>query len=416
MTAKTTRRSGRRPAAVTALVLTVAAACPLAAVADTSATAERSRTRALEAVAERAVAAGVPGVVVRVDNGRGAVVNVVRQGPWNTSDHVLRAGDAFRMASNTKTVTAALVLQLVGEHRLRLDDTVERWLPGVVPNGGAITLRMLLNHTGGLADSAYTAKSLNLMTGHDTSTTTAEEVLALGTDLPPVGAPGGTWSYSNPGYVALGMVLEKATGRTFADLVQQRVAGPLGMRDTYIATSAAPRRGTAPLAHGYEPDAAHLRPITEPLGLPEGWGFVGPADDEHVDTTAIDQSWGRAAAAIVSTAADWARFDKALMSGGLFPARLLAEMRATVPSEGPDHRYGLGVDEYRSPCGTVWGHDGALPGYRSDNYTDGTGRRTVSVLSTTHFGLVVSPEANAAEAELVDAAICAMLGKPVPNS
>jgi len=91
-------------------------------------------------------------------------------------------------------------------------------------------------------------------------------------------------------------------------------------------------------------------------------------------------------------------------------------MRTTVLSEGPNHRYGLGVDEYRSPCGTVWGHDGALPGYRSDNYTDESGRRTVSVLSTTHFGLVVSPEANAAEAELVDAAICAMLGKSIPNS
>ncbi|MET1072888.1 MAG: serine hydrolase domain-containing protein, partial [Umezawaea sp.] len=325
------------------------------------------------------------------------------------------AGDTFRMASNTKTVTAALVLQLVAEHRLRLDDTVAKWLPGLVPNGGNITLRMLLNHTSGLGESAYTTKSLNLMTGHDTSRTTAEEVLALGTDLPPVGAPGETWSYSNPGYVALGLVLEKATGRAFADLVQQRVAGPLGMRDTYVATSAAPRRGTAPLAHGYEPDAAHLRPLAEPLGLPEGWGFVGPADDEHVDTTSIDQSWGRAAAAIVSTAADWAKFDRALMSGGLFPERLLAEMRTTVPSEGPDHRYGLGVDEYRSPCGTVWGHDGALPGYRSDNYTDETGRRTVSVLSTTHFGLVVSPEANAAEAKLVDAAICTMLGKPLPT-
>ncbi|HEX6340974.1 serine hydrolase domain-containing protein [Umezawaea sp.] len=416
MTAKTTRRSRRRPAAVTALVLTVAAVCPVAAAADTSSAAERSRTGMLEAAAERAVAAGVPGVVVRVDTGRGPVVTVVRQGSWSTPDHVLRAGDSFRMGSNTKTVTAALVLQLVAERRLRLDDTVERWLPGTVPNGGNITLRMLLNHTGGLADSAYTARSLHLMTGHDTSRPTSEEVLALGTDLPPVGAPGGAWSYSNPGYVALGLVLERATGRSFADLVRQRVTGPLGMRDTYVATGAAPRRGTAPLAHGYEPDAAHLRPLTEPLGLPEGWGFVGPADDEHVDTTAIDQSWGGAAAAIVSTAADWARFDRALMSGGLFPERLLAEMRTTVPSEGPDHRYGLGVDEYRSPCGTVWGHDGALPGYRSDNYTDESGRRTVSVLSTTHFGLVVSPEANAAEAELVDAAICTMLGKPVPTS
>ncbi len=402
-----------RPAAVAALVLTaVAATCP-AAFADTNSASDRSQARQLAAVADQAIAAGVPGVVVRVDQGRGPVVSFARQAVWNTSDHVLRASDTFRMGSNTKTVTAVLVLQLAAEHRLRLDDTIEKWLPGAVPNGANITLRMLLNHTSGLADNAYSLESLDLMTGNEDQKPTDEQVLAMGTSLPPVGAPGEKYSYSNPGYVALGLVLEKATGRSVADLVQRRIAGPLGLKDTYLPTA---RRGAAPLAHGYEPDAAHLAPLVEPLGLPAGYGFVGPNDDERVDVTAIDQSWVGAAGAIISTASDWAKFDTALMSGRLVPKRLLEEMRTTVPTELAERSYGLGLEEYRSPCGTVWGHDGALPGYRSDNYTDKSGRRTVSVLSTTHFGLRISPEAGDAETKLVDAAICTMLDKPIPTN
>jgi D-alanyl-D-alanine carboxypeptidase len=393
---------------------TMAVTCQAGALADSDSTADRSQARQLRVIADEALAAGVPGVVVRVDDGRGPVVSFARQAAWNSSDHELRATDTFRMASNTKTVTAALVLQLVAEHRLRLDDTIEKWLPGAVPNGANITLRMLLDHTSGIADYAYTRTVLDLMTGNDTQRKTAEEMLALGASLPPVGAPGEKFSYSNAGYIALGLAMEKATGRGLADLVHQRIARPLGLRNTYLSTNAAPRRGTQPLAHGYEPDAAHLAPVVEPLGLPEGYGFIGPNDDQRVDVTALDPSWNGAAGGIVSTTSDWATFDTALMSGRIIPQRLLKEMFNAGPTEWEGRKYGLGLEEYHSPCGTVWGHDGALPGYRSDNYTDKTGRRTVSVLSTTHFGLRTSPDAGAAETKLVDAAICTMLGKPVP--
>jgi D-alanyl-D-alanine carboxypeptidase len=177
-----------------------------------------------------------------------------------------------------------------------------------------------------------------------------------------------------------------------------------------------PREGGRPFAHGYEPDAVHLAPLVESLGLPKGYGFIGPNNDERVDVTAIDQSWDGAAGAIISTTSDWAEFDTALMTGRLIPQRLLEEMLTTVPTDVAERDYGLGVDEYRSPCGTVWGHDGALPGYRSDNYTDRSGKRTVSVLSTTHFGLRISPDGAVAATKLVDAAICTMLGKPIPTS
>jgi D-alanyl-D-alanine carboxypeptidase len=62
----------------------------------------------------------------------------------------MRPGDRYKVGSVTKTFTATVVLQLVGEHRLRLGDSVERWPPGLVPNGEHITVRQLLQHTGGL--------------------------------------------------------------------------------------------------------------------------------------------------------------------------------------------------------------------------------------------------------------------------
>jgi D-alanyl-D-alanine carboxypeptidase len=97
------------------------------------------------------VEAGSPGALVLVDNGSSRRENT--SGFAVLKGHVpLDAHDRFRVGSITKTFVAVVVLQLVGERRLALGDTVERWLPGLVPNGDAITVRQLLNHTSGLYD------------------------------------------------------------------------------------------------------------------------------------------------------------------------------------------------------------------------------------------------------------------------
>lgn len=382
---------------------------PAGSTTDKAAQAELARTL------DAAVAAGVPGLIVRVDDGKTAPRTVVKQSRTSATDDRLRATDSFVMGSNTKTLTAVLVLQLVDEGRIGLDDPVERWLPGAVPDGDAITVRMLLNHTSGLADYAYDPDALATMTGMQQDAPTTEQLLAIGADQPLLFPPGQGWSYSNSGYSALELILEDVTGRSYADLVERRISRPLGLRRTVVPTTA-PDAGDRRLAHGYEPDAEQLAPILPP-GTPDGFGFVGPLSGGLVDVTGIDQSWGGAAGGAVSTAADWARFDRALMGGELVPAHLLAQMMTTVDQEGPateGRRYGLGLEEVSTPCGTVWGHDGALPGYRSDNYTDQTGTRTMSVLTTTHFGLVLDPAMAAAQEEVLTAAACAMLGQPVP--
>ncbi|MEV7427200.1 serine hydrolase domain-containing protein [Streptomyces sp. NPDC091212] len=375
----------------------------------------------LAALAQQVVDAGAPGTIVRVDDGNGKPIEITRQAPWTKADRTLAASDEFRMGSNTKTMVATVVLQLVAEDRLKLSDPVDEWLPGLIPNGDAITVRMLLNHTSGLFNYTFDPEVLKAFTGQDTRAWTPQELIGAGVRHDPMFAPGTDYSYSNTNYIALGLIAEKVTGDALDDLVQQRIAGPLHLKNTYLVTGNGADTDTdAPespaLAHGYEPDADHIVPLLPP-GMPAGTAFAGPARSAgYVDTTWINASTTWAAGGMVSTAQDWARFDTALMSGKLLPPALLKEMRTTraEESEFPNRRYGLGLEKVVTPCGTVWGHNGEVPGYSSENYTDAVGRRTVSVLTNTIFGLA-SPKPRAAQQALVNAAVCAMLDKPIPT-
>ncbi|WP_344071680.1 serine hydrolase domain-containing protein [Streptomyces crystallinus] len=354
-------------------------------------------------------------MIVRVDDGRGRPVEVVEQARWARKGHRLKAGDEFRMGSNTKTMMATLVLQLVAQDRLALTDPVEKWLPGRVPDGRAITLRMLLNHTSGLRDYTEDPAILPSIMGQDQRGWTSRELLALGVRHDPLFPPGSSWAYSNTNYAAIGAVLEEATGRSLAELVRDRIARPLGLRHTYYATDAA---WHGPHARGQEPDAAHMPP-----GVPTEYrDFAGAHRDGQVDVSDNNPSWGGAAGAVVSSAGDWHTFFTALMSGRLLPAAQLAQMRTAVPvfpdqPDGPG--YGLGIATVPTPCGRVWSHDGGIPGYFSFHATDSTGSRTAAMLVSTE-AFAEHPEAFArldkATKAVQTAVICAMFDKPVPSA
>jgi D-alanyl-D-alanine carboxypeptidase len=139
--------------AVTATVAVAASATPADAVRAGPGVGTPPRAaQQVAKLSQRAADTGSLGVIVRVDRGRGQAVEIARQAAWTRADHVLKANDQFRVASNTKTLTATLILQLVAERKVDLADPVEKWLPGVVPGGQAITIKMLLNHTSGLDD------------------------------------------------------------------------------------------------------------------------------------------------------------------------------------------------------------------------------------------------------------------------
>ena len=266
------------------------------------------------------------------------------------------ASDEFQMGSTTKTVTATVALQLVGEGVLSLDDTVERWLPGAVPNGSAITLRMLLQHTSGLFDYASDdAFGLSLfadpMARHG-----AQDLLAVALTHDPTFAPGEGWAYSNIGFVVVGMMLEAATGQSVADLITERVITPLGLEHTYWG------------ADGQFRDS-HLH----------GYYRTQPGSTDYVDVSSFPLSWADAAGALISTTDDLGAFERALQSGALLEPAELAEMRTTVdiPDTGGQYAYGLGLMRITTPDGYVWGHTGGTLGYLTQAWSTEDGSRSV---------------------------------------
>jgi D-alanyl-D-alanine carboxypeptidase len=279
------------------------AALPGAAAA-TSEQARSPQAARLAALAGQEVAAGAPGVTVRVSDGYGPAIEIARQAAWTKADGTLTVGSRFRMGSNTKTMVATVILQLVAERRLALTDPVAKWLPGLIPDGHAITIRMLLNHTSGLFDYLEDPAVLKAFTGRDTRSWTPLQLIAAAVRHKPLFAPGKEYSYSNTNYVALGLVAQQVTGKSMSELIEQRIDRSLGLKDTYLVTGF-PAPGDARVANGYEPDAARLAPLLPPYA-PPGTSFTGPARGTWVNTTKINNSTEWTAGGIVSTAADWA--------------------------------------------------------------------------------------------------------------
>ena len=344
---------------------------------------------ALRAALQAVVDAGATGAIGLVDDG--ADVSAVAVGTARLgTGRPLRVTDELRVGSVTKTVIATITLQLVGERRLRLSDTVERWLPGMVPNGAAITIRMLLNHTSGIFDYAADADWSAAVIAHPNRYWAPQELVAVGTAHSPLFPPGQGLAYSNTGYILLGLVLERVTGQPVQDLVTQRVVRPLRLHGTFFSTSA---RIRGPYAHGYFPPSL--------------------TGDGYLDTSSWLPSFAWTAGALVSTAPDLARFYQALLSGRLLRPALLRAMTTTVSDSAyPGLGIGLGIWSVETPCGIAWGHEGGIPGYKSFVLNDRRGTRSAVVLVPTELDEAIG----AAFADAVATAACRMRSRPVGRS
>src|SRR5438445_4297375 len=175
---------------------------------------------------DQLVAAGVPGAVLLVREGDRTIR--LTSGYGNLKPRTpMRAGDRFRVGSITKTLVATVALQLVAERKLSLADTVERWLPGVVPNGKRITVRRLLNHTSGLFDYGGDRKFVPEAFRHPLKAWAPRQIVAIATAHKPRFAPGAGWSYSDTNYYVLGLIVEAATGHSLASELRRRLVVPL---------------------------------------------------------------------------------------------------------------------------------------------------------------------------------------------
>ncbi|MEV6489493.1 serine hydrolase domain-containing protein [Actinoplanes sp. NPDC051633] len=395
---------------ITAVVLTAAAALagPGAITAAAATTDARpaaigttAHDRPMREVARQVLAAGAPGYVARIDDGHRVATTVAGVADIATR-RPITARDQFEVGSNTKTFMATLALQLVDRGRLELSAPVSRYLPGVVPNGRNITVRMLLNHTSGLFSYTADPEFFRTMEQDPQHVSTERELLDVAFRHEPNFAPGTSWSYSNTNYTLIGMILQKLTGRTLPDLVEHRIARPLGLRHTYFADPRATNTGPG-YAHGYAVKFSGERPV-------------------HTDTSSWPiGGWGGAAGAVISTQDDLSRFFAAVLKGKLFSDRQLRQMKTTVDSPesfGIAGAYGLGLIRIESPCGTVWGHGGDTMGHHSTAVASADGRRTAVSDTTAEPG---DAEPNAGVTRYYEVAvaaesvtICEMLDKPVP--
>ena len=203
-----------------------------------SATASQSaappETFHLRAALDALVAAGVPGALVLVRDGDRTIR--LAAGYGNLAERTpIRATDRFRIGSETKTFVATVVLQLVGERKLSLADTVEHWLPRLVPGGETITIRQLLSHTSGLFDYAED-KVFERQLDNPMKVWTPRQLVAIATAHAPLFTPGARWSYSNTDYILLGLIVAKATGNPLGRELRQRIFTPLRLRATSFDT------------------------------------------------------------------------------------------------------------------------------------------------------------------------------------
>ena len=270
------------------------------------------------------------------------------------SDLPMEPTTNVRIASVSKMFTAAVVLQLVEEGQLELDTPIEKWLPEIVPNADAITVRHLLGHTSGIYDYLEDRNFVKQAYATPDRAWEPRELVDYATQFEPSFEPGapGHWDYSSTNYVILGMLAEQVTGHQLADELRTRIFEPLKLDRTYFILDGAGPEG---MAHGYS---------------------------NTLDQTDVAMSFGFATANIVSNVDDLQRFIRALLGGELIQGETLEEVFEFVDGHGsykmPALEYGLGLMRNTLPVGpgpdgqerpaeasTVLGHIGGFGGFRS---------------------------------------------------
>ncbi len=278
---------------------------------------------------DAALATGVaPGIAVAVVH-NGKIVTAQGFGYADiAAKRAVTPDTRFAIGSVTKQFTAAAIMLLVHDGKLRLDDTLATYVPRL-PNAKAITLRMLLNQTSGLHNYPLLSEHLWPMKGK-ISTSTILSYLA--SDRPDF-SPGTKWAYSNANYAALAAVIEKASGESYGTFLQRRFFAPLAMANSGYGFLA---QTNAPIAVGYEKGQAEIPALS--LDLYSGAG------------------------GIVSSADDLARWDIALMSNTLLGKADIETMWTPGElSDGSKNDYAMGwVPTQIAGHREVW-HNGLAP-------------------------------------------------------
>lgn len=291
----------------------------------------------VDTIMEAAVQADAPGAAVAVVEG-GDVVHRKGYGLANLEWRIpIEPDTVFRLASITKQFTATGIMLLQDEGKLCVDDSLTKFFPDYPTSGHEITIHHLLTHTSGIR--SYTAMEgfLEKTSRQDMST---EALMNLFKREPFDFKPGAQYQYNNSGYFLLGMIIEKASGMSYADFIQKRIFEPLGMKQSCYLSN-------------------------EPIIPKRASGYV-PTEGGFANAPFMSMTLPYAAGSLGSTVDDLVLWDKALRGNTLVSAETLAAMHTPVTlNDGSTHPYGYGwgLNNYRDH--RIVHHSGGINGFRT---------------------------------------------------
>jgi CubicO group peptidase (beta-lactamase class C family) len=337
----------------------VAIAAPFAARAQNSSSADNALSAKVDVYVNGEMRAEkIPGMALAIVRD-GKMVKAQGYGLANIElDVPVKPETIFQTGSVGKQFTATAVMMLVEDGKIRLDDPVGKYLPRTPASWNKITVRSLLTHTSGIADyesDSLTKKDaafINLRNDY-----TEDELFAKLSGLPLDFPPGSKWSYSNSGYLLLGILIHKVTGQFYGDVLQERIFRPLGMTSTRIISEAdiIPNR------------AAGYRLVNGEIKNQE---WVSPT----LNTTADG--------ALYTNVPDMAKWDAALYTDKLLGKGSLDQMWSAVRlNDGKTAPYGFGWEVTEVNGHRLIEHGGAWQGFTTQisRYVDE--RFTVIVLT-----------------------------------
>lgn len=308
----------------------------------------------------------VPGALVQLRTPQAnfnSAVGTIELGKMASPD----AHTHFRIASNTKTMTAAVIVLLAQDGKLKFSDPVSTYVPGV-PNGENITVAQLLKMRSGLygytADPALSAA----MDADPGKVWTPQEVLDIAFRHPPQFAPDTSYEYSNTNYALLGLIAEKVGGRPLREQFADRLFGPVGLKQTSLP-AADDTSIPARYSHGYMYGGSFYALADDPYPA-EMQAAAQAGTLQPIDYTHQNPSYATAAGGAISTADDLATWMKALVSGKVFNADYHQQWLTSLQAEDPDapdgQKYGYGISYQRfGPNAAMFYHGGELPGFNS---------------------------------------------------
>ncbi|MBK9250078.1 MAG: serine hydrolase [Ignavibacteria bacterium] len=279
------------------------------------------------------------------------------QGVWKGASGLSHAGVPittdmeFGIASNSKLFTSVAVMKLVQSNKLNLNDPLHKWLPKFTNVDSTITLRQLLNHTSGINDIFTTAAQAYIEANPSHVFTTAEVMAYVGTKL---FNPGTSYGYSNTNYILAGLIIESATGQSYAKIIRDSILTPLQLDSTFISS--------------YE---TVLGTIAHP--------WHDAVDRNAISRTALN-TLVTSAGTMYSTSGEMAKWYQALFSGNVVDANSLREITTFVSSGN----YGFGLLSMQLFGRTLWSHGGSTIGYKSRMFYDPAMKATVCGLSNSN--------------------------------